>query len=419
MNRPAAQPRDSRASLFPAILAATLLASLALLGGLQLLPKSVYPPASAEAWSECLPLIETAIEEALGQRPFNSSNLVASGWTRMAPDRYLKTNALAGGGYAVTMSAHQPYEIMATGYVRTAGTTKTVQRAVKVAAFDAPALRLAVLVRDRLELKGNNVRIDSFDSRDPVNSPSGLYLAANARDKADTACLSGVSGTFDLGNGDILGCALTGSGGSVDHGPTGAVGSRTWQRKNQHGIEPGWSRIYTNGSTPEVVPPLAAALPPGGIGIEFDGVTYDQVFDNGNFRMSSLNGRTLVTGLAVVYVTGDIDAELITIQPSAHLLLYGGGASTRFTSVDNQSKLASHLTYFGLPANTALSLNCDWMGVVYAPNCDLIIRDSIVICGSICARSLTAKGGIQLHFDEALGASTKAVRPVIASWTEL
>ena len=419
MNRPVSARRGSGASKLSAILLATLMASLALLGVLQLLPKSVYPPASAGAWSECLPHLETAIEAALGQRPFNASNLVASGWTRLAPDRYLKTNAVAGGGYAVTMSAHQPFEIMATGFVRTAGTTKTVQRAVRVAAFDVPAFRFAVLVRDQLELKGSNIRFDSFDSRDPVNSPSGLYVAANARDKADTACLSGMPGTFEIGNGAIFGRALTGAGGSVAYGPAGAVGSRTWHLKHEDGIEPGWSRSHTAASFPEVSPPFAATTPPGGIGTVMDGVTYDQVFDNGNVRISALNGRTLVTGLAVVHVTGDIDAELITIRPGAHLLLYGGGASARFNKVDNQSKLAGHLIYFGLPANTSLSLNGDWIGVVCAPNCDLSLRDSIVIHGSIYARSLTATAGMLLHYDEALGAATHAVRPVVASWTEL
>lgn len=369
MNRPANHPRGSGANPLPAILLGTLLASLALLGVLQLLPKSVYPPASAGAWSECLPHVETAIEEALSRRPFNSSNLVACGWTRIGPDRYLKTNALAGGGYAVTMSAHQPYEIMATGYVHLAGTTKTVRRAVMVSAFDAPAIPFAVLVRDRSEVKGNDVRIDRFDSRDPVNSPMGLYVAANAREQA--------------------------------------------------GIEPGWSRIHAQTTFPDVVPPFSAAMRPGEIGRQFDGVTYDQVFDHGSYMMSSLTGRTLVTGLAVVYVTGDIDAELITLRPGAHLLLYGGGASTRFTSVDNQSKLAGHLIYLGLPANTSLSLNSDWIGIVYAPNCHLNAGEGIEICGRICVKSLTANGGMRLHFDEALGASTNTVHPVIASWREL
>lgn len=383
-NRPAGRHRGFDADTLSVVLLATLGASIALLGVLQILPKSTYPVVNTETWTACLPYVETAIEEALNHRSSHSSNLAANGWAQTSAERYLKTNTLAGGGYAVTMSARPAFDILGTGYVRVAGTSKIVQRAVRVSALDVPVFRFALMIRDHPDLDSDSVHIDSFDSRDPINSPSGRYVAVNARNKAKVACLAGA---FDIRNVELPDRVLTRSG-----GPKPAM--------------------------PEVMPPFSTAMPPR-TGIQFDGVTYDRVFDSGNFMTTSLTGKSLVTGFAVVLVAGDINADLITIQTNAFLQLYGGGASTEFSRVDNQSKLASHLIYFGLPSNASLNLSTDWIGVVCAPDCDLSLMDGTDICGSICVRSLAPKGRFKLHYDEALGASTNSIRSIITSWTEL
>lgn len=346
----------------PGLLSATLVAGLALLALLQILPKPVYPVASSELWMACLPYVEAGVEEALKSRGFDSSSLMAGGWTTTSGGRHGKTNTLAGGGYAVNMSSGAAYEILCSGYVRVPGTARTVQRTARINAQDLPAFRFALLTRDPLDV--GHVRIDSFDSRDPINSPSGRYVASNARDRAVVA--------------------------RVEHPLT----------------------------FPDVPPPPADGLPSGGTGTTVGGVIYDQVFAQGSYKLSSLNGKSLVTGLAIVQITGDINADLIVIQTNAWLRLYGG-AATRIGQVDNQSRLASHLLYFGLPGNTSLSLGSGWVGVVCAPDGELSVKDGGDFCGSLCVRSLVAEGGFKLHYDEALGVSTNGIRSIITSWTEL
>ena len=403
-------------TLFVALFTALIIGS-ALFTFLRIATNQHQLVARSETWNACLAYAEAGIEEALSHCSYNSSNMVSNGWVLTATNRYAKSNALAGGWYIVTISTNRSFDITSTGYVFMPGTSNAVRRTVKITTVDTPAFRAAMLLRDSLQMKGNNVRIDSFDSRNLIKFPLGLYNSANAGDKADVAVSSGKPHSFDINNGDIWGRAIMGPGAMIVNGPNGCIGSVAWQSSPGSGVQPGWSRTDFNLSIPDVVAPFPAGSATGPASGTVDGKSYDWVFGNGNYWMASMSGKAIVTGIAVVYVSGTISPNSLTIKTNAYLRLYGGGATT-LANVDNQSNLADHLFYFGLPSNTSLSLDNDWIGLIYAPNTDLSFTGGNDLCGSICAKSVDIKGNFKLHYDEALGSSTNGIHFVITSWTE-
>src|SRR4029079_12589316 len=78
-----------------------------------------------------------------------------------------------------------------------------------------------LVAQDRIDLNGNDVETDSYDSNDPAASTNGQYNASMRRFNGDIASNSGdTNGVLvDVGNANIRGKVSTGPGGRVDIGP--------------------------------------------------------------------------------------------------------------------------------------------------------------------------------------------------------
>jgi hypothetical protein len=121
----------------------------------------------------------------------------------------------------------------------------------------------ALATRGAVSIKGNLVRIDSFDSSDPQASTDGQYDPAKARANANIVSDINVSGGISVGNAAVAGHLSIGYNGSVSVGPAGSVGDIAWIASH-FGIEPGWANGFEGIVFPDFSPPYTSGLAPDG-----------------------------------------------------------------------------------------------------------------------------------------------------------
>jgi hypothetical protein len=120
-----------------------------------------------------------------------------------------------------------------------------------------------MIVKGQIDLKGNNISTDSYDSSNPLESTNGQYDPAKAGNRGDVATNLGITDSLHVGNANIYGHTQTGAGGSVYIGPNGAIGDHTWQASNL-GVEPGWYSDTANFCFPDTTLPYTSGLPANG-----------------------------------------------------------------------------------------------------------------------------------------------------------
>src|SRR5205814_493484 len=91
-----------------------------------------------------------------------------------------------------------------------------------------------------INMNGNNVVVDSYDSGDPSKSTNGLYSAAYRDSQGNVLSDASVSNAVSVGQANIYGHVSVGPNGTISVGNNGAVGDMNWQAHN-HGAEPGWT----------------------------------------------------------------------------------------------------------------------------------------------------------------------------------
>jgi|SRR6266850_671960 len=372
--------------------------------------------ARSQVWNACLPVLEAGIEEALTHCFVNSSNMISNGWT-LSNGRCFRTNSLGEGYYEVTVSTNEPFDILSTGYYPMPGSSTYVSRKVKVITQPEPVYALGIVARNGIHFNGNTVRVDSFNSMDPARSTNGRYDPAKAGDHGDVACLN-PNGVFDIGNGDIWGHALLAPGGSIQCGVNGSIGSVAWHLAGKNGVEPKWLRTDVNVSLRPITIPFTAAPPP--LTKLVSGVLFDQVFDGGNFQLSSLSGASIVTSKSTIFVQGAINSTQLIVKSNATLQIYCMGPSAIFGAISNENQTATSISLIGLPGLTYIELGGNWSGAVYAPNADFSIAGSTEISGSIIVNKVDLRGNAEFHYDEALASTNRQLRAfVVTSWKEL
>ena len=194
-----------------------------------------------------------------------------------------------------------------------------------------------------------------------------------------------------------------------------------WQKAGTTGIKPGWWQNDFNVDYPDVRAPFVAAVPPlpGMVG----GTLYTYVLGNGNYLSPTLGNKVIVTGNAVLYVTGDIKftgSDSLEIQPGASLTIYAGGASSQLTAIMNSNTTARSFVYLGLPSNTSLSIsgNSALTCAIYAPEADISLKGGTQVYGSIVARSAVMTGISAFHYDESLVNALPSRGFIITAWNE-
>jgi hypothetical protein len=286
------------------------------------------------------------------------------------------------------------------------------------------------VAKQRIDMNGNDIETDSFDSRDPEHSTNGLYNPLTAKDNGDVSTTAGGTNIIGVANANIKGHIQTGPGGTVSIGANGVVGSLAWHQAGNNGIQPGWSSDDMNIAFPDVHRPSTAGAfaPTSGT---ITGTVFKYLLTGGKYEMSTLTmaskDKMAIMGNTTLVVNGDIKMfGSIDIMPGASLTIYVAGANADFggTGINNTGQ-AGNFLYYGLPSNTSLTLpsNGDFTGAIYAPSADFKLSGggatALHFSGACVTKTIKVDGHYRFHFDEALNGFGPWQDYVITSWIEL
>ena len=146
------------------------------------------------------------------------------------------------------------------------------------------------------------------------------------------------------------------------------------------------------------------------------------------------NGKILtVDGPVVLYVTGDVtldaSAEVRIVDantnPNASLIMYLGGdlEVKNKSAVNNLIKDATKLKRYGLNSCQSIDLmnNCNFYGAIYAPNADMVMKNSGDTFGAVVTKSFIQENSADFNYDAALrdvSMNDELVNFVISRWSE-
>jgi len=392
---------------------------------------------------------------------------LADGWQPYGANAYRTFRWLGNdyrAAYYVVISNDNPIapKITASGYLRydyeykhasgstaTAGSTfvgfqqKFLVRKVQVNTRKDALWTLAMLADRQIDLKGNNITADSFDSSDPNASyfapgaAYGTYDSTKRGDNGDVATNGQLINSLNVGNADIMGRVATGPGGTIAIGPSGSVGSEAWVSSGNTGIQEGYQSGDMNVKLSDVGLPSTTWLPiptAGGTGTNINGVLYKHVILlSGDYKASTFQGSVYVgPGVdARIYVTDNVyltGNEQLTITPNARrLTLYMQGSRFMLSGggVQNEAGYASAFLYFGLPSNREIILggNAAFVGAIYAPMATFTLggggSDDYDFIGASVTRDVVMNGHYNFHYDENLSNFGPSRGFIPTSWAEL
>ena len=293
----------------------------------------------------------------------------------------------------------------------------------------------------QIDLKGNDITTDSFDSCDPnYNDGSGGYPVGNlSKTKANgDICTDGViTDTLHVGNANIKGVVKTGPGqNTIGVGPNGSVGDRAWVEGGSSGIQTGHSATDFNVLFPSVtLPPTTWNLKVAN-NVTTNGTTYKYYFaTGGDYWINNLGNNDnvyIATGANVrLKITGNVNPSgqfVIRIAPdNATLQIFEAGSQFNLggqAMVDNMSGHADRFILYGLPNCTSISLagNANFYGCIYAPQAAFTLggggSTTYDFVGSSVTGSVTMNGHFNFHYDECLRQKTPARGYIPTRWEE-
>src|SRR5689334_14852667 len=183
--------------------------------------------ARSQGWNAAIAVAEAGVEEALAQvnpgAPAPSINRSANGWGSAVNGIYgpvSRSFTNNNGSYSVIMTTDTYPVIYSTGTVTVASIPATLTRVVRVTTSDAGLFKAGLATKYNLDLKGNNVSSDSFNSMLGTLSTSGQYDPTKTSTNGDLASISGI---VNVGNANINGSVLLGPGASETQLKNGTV----------------------------------------------------------------------------------------------------------------------------------------------------------------------------------------------------
>jgi len=382
-------------------------------------------------WNSAIPILEAGVDEAFTHLQFHDvPNLGYNGWVDEG-GFFVKTITLGDSTCYVAIQPLEPPVIFATATLPAPLGQGQIHRRIRVKTDRNYMYTKAMVADEDINLRGNNIATDSYDSEGGTVS----YDPSIARGNGDVATNSSIVGALDIGNADIAGSVSTGPGGAIDIGPSGAVGTYDWVSGGSTGIESmDFVSSDMNMELNDVLPPVLEmpSIPPGGSVTSPTGGTtnYTYVLGDGDYQLSSFSGTVRVTGQAVLYVTDSVSfrgQDFIYIDENASLKLYVSASSASIAGLGllNQNTDPLSFQYYGLPSNTSLSLsgNASFTGVIYAPAADFTLggggSDLIDFVGSSVTRTVTMNGHYKFHYDESLRSRGPISGYIPISWDEL
>jgi hypothetical protein len=400
------------------------LTGIALISYLTLLSTEVKLTGRSQVWNTALPLVEAGIEEAMAHITSSTNAWNTDGWTGTQWNVQLQ-RSLGDGYYVVTVTNQTTPQItpviVSRGYVHAPVSTGYISRAVRVILVNVPLTGPGLAAKTTIDLNGNKLTVDSFDSGDTgYSDANGMYVSTKRKDGVTVASDSGFIGVVDVGGADIWGKVATAPGGSVDELKNATIGDLAWHASNSKGLEPGWTTDDADIEFTPIVAPISGATPP------FLGTT--MVLSNGVYEVGALASSIQVNGDATLIVRTSFSikgGKAIVLAPGAKLNIYNYADNADFSGNINTTSgsRATNLRYYGMPSNKNLNFNgaTAFLGVIYAPDATLNANGgggSVNISGGSTTYSVKMGGAYNFHFDEALLREAQTGW-VIKHWTEL
>jgi hypothetical protein len=330
-----------------------------------------------------------------------------------------------------------------------AGVSPTAQipiaRQVYVQTKKDPLFTVAMAALGQINIKGNNITTDSYDSgdpnfRDPVTGEYPLGQLSRTKAGGDI-CTDGIlTDTLNIGNANIKGTVKTGPGvDTIEIGANGSVGDMAWVTNGNLGIQTGHSATDFNVIFPSVGLPIGAVFySHSRDDVWIDGTKYEYAFlTSGDYYLPS----GIVGGKGNIYVGTNanvrlrIDAnvsssqDVFRLSPSNSILqLFVVASSFVFSgsaSIDNQSGHPERFYLFGLPTCTTISLggNGGFYGCIYAPQADYSLggggSDTWDFIGASVTKTVTLNGHFNFHYDENLRNIGPSRGFIPTSWQEV
>ena len=329
--------------------------------------------------------------------------------------------------YNLSASASSPVMFAAIGMP--SASASALSRTIQVKATYSALFPGAITTKTNIDLNGNNVRVDSFDST--MSSASawvtnwgyGLYAIAKSRANGNVATDSSLIGAISVGQANIYGHLDTGPGGTATVGNNGYVGPLP---QVGSGVQPGYTKDDMNVVFPDVVLPTGAG--------SWQLVPANNVITNsGNYVIYSIYGNlTINASNVVLYVSGVINMSgqsAITVTTNVNsATIYVGGPSFSLSgqaTINNQKQNAHTVGVYGLPSLTSISFggNAAFTGTIYAPEADFSFggggNNTYDYVGSLVANSCKLNGHANFHYDESLARNGPGIGYIPASWQEL
>jgi hypothetical protein len=440
------QAHRTSGSVVVVVLIVTVLIGVTLGSYLHLVANQNVSIMRSMAWNNAVAVAEAGIEDAMAHLNYNTTNRTFDGWTLVGTN-VVKERFVGSSKYKTYVAAtplvatNDRPAIVSEGWVVNPNNGQFLPRprVVRVSTTNDALFAKGLVAKGLIDLNGNNIKTDSYDSTIAAYNTGGRYDATKNKDNGDVATNSKL---INVGNADIYGHTSTGPGGLVSLGANGTIGSKAWHANpaNAGKAEPGWVKDDMNVQFPDVrnpytglgIVPINAALLPGGT---VDGVTYDTIIPagSGNYIINELSGnnkKVYVAGNATLLVTGDINMSGanagITIATNASLNMYVAGTSAVVggNGIMNKNGKAGAFSYWGLPSNKNISLkgNGEFAGTLYAPQAALTFEGSGAtvydFMGATVAGSVKMNGHFNFHYDESLGIWGPRRGYTIVSWSE-
>jgi hypothetical protein len=350
--------RNSRRELGSALVATLFITTAILIGMgsyLLLVRSQCVSVARSQAWNDSLSVAEGGAEEALAQLNPGALETTffvdrnANGWGPAVGNFYgpMSRTVSSNHSYTVTYTTESWPTIYSTGYVRVPDLSATLVRVIRVLTTNVPLFNVAIAGRTNIDMNGNGLSTDSFNSSLTNLSTLGRYDSTKPGTNGDVAVLYG---TLDLGNHTVAGDAYLGPTVTLSGSPSQISGAiaNDYNYDYPAVVNPDTSGWFT----------LSVSLP----ALAPDGKLYDYVFTNSvNYIVPNLNGS--------VYVGTNAHVRLLAQSgASKNVLVAGGGltnnagsltvyiAASSFSiggsgAIDGGK--AANLSYYGLTSNTS------------------------------------------------------------------
>ena len=226
--------------------------------------------------------------------------------------------------YEVIIKQVDPPVIVSTGYVpaplvpssllglllgvsEPPASVNYLKRRVKVDTARKPLFGGPMFSQGRIDMSGNNVTTDGFDSRDPQYSTNGQYDSTKTKASGNIGTNLGLVDSIGIGNADIKGRVATGPGGTVAIQSNGSVGDLAWVLGGNTGLQPGHYKNDFNVDFPEVLAPYQIAAAPSSGTIS--GTNYTFVLGNNDYMYADSKGMSLKSGDVLLVTEKDDPAR--------------------------------------------------------------------------------------------------------------